>query len=806
MINLFYEFFPMPAAPAIAHVVSSFHYDVAFCKTYRAYLTPSLDNLKAAVGLMRSNPDYTYSVEQVILLREYWRRHPGDRADLKRWAAEGRLTCAPGMFTMPDVNVPSGECFLRNASIGRDWLHRHLGLSPQCCWMADIFGHHPQMPQLAKTSGFTSYLFERGMPEDGATPFVWKGIDGTELPAHWEVDTYYGMTLGLAWLNNRPAEWIHDRLQAEVFEPLRRRSPVPGLMLTKLGGDFIKPEQAHLNFVNKWNRQGRTPHLRYSTPEAFFSEWQAAQVDYPLRTVRADLNPLCEGCHSMRIRIKQAHRRLEEKAAALEWLEYAASAPHGGSAALWETLSRNAFHDIICGSLVREAATEALALYARAETNTDRRMAELAGRLWGGARIRAKQPVALNSLPYAREEVVPLDDRTVALARWTGLGATVLAPARHACGRGRVFWRAKARVLENDCVRLTFGANGTIHELLDRRTGQVLTAGQVGMNMPLKQPDRGDPWNVTSAPFNGSLLRTVPHRDPLPLSGITIQREGRVAAKAADADCGDWPQVRVVRNHPLMTEVEWHYPWLRWTTRITLCAGDPLIRFRTSFLPGWKQYRLRVAFPTAIKKGRIRHSIPCGHIIRPEGEYAAQGWIDYADREKGLLLLNRGLPGNNVTDGVMLLSLFRGVSMEDAEPKPWYEEGIQQTFEYALMPFDPRDPTYAPARLAAQYNRPPTLLSLPVDIQETVPSVTLEGPAELTCLRRITSREVEVRLWESQGRAGRARLVFDRPVRVCRQTTAAGVPVRDWPVKGRQVQVRLKRFEIMTLRLMMEPA
>lgn len=604
----------MSDAPATAHLVSSFHYDVAFCKTYREYLPPSLENIKAAVALLRANPSYTYSVEQVILLREYWRRNPEDRLDLKRWATEGRLTAAPGMFTMPDVNVPSGECFIRNARIGRDWLKRNLGFAPQCCWMADIFGHHPQMPQLAKTCGFTSYLFERGMTKDGQTPFIWQGIDGTKLPAHWEIDSYYGMTLGLAWLNNRPKAWIHDRLQTEVFEPLRQRSPVPGLMLTKLGGDFIKPEQAQLDFVKAWNREGHSPQLRYSTPEAFFAEVQTKRATHKWRIVRDDLNPLCEGCHSMRIRIKQAHRRLEEKAATLEWLEYAAGTRHRASDTLWETLSRNAFHDIICGSLVREAVVEAIKLYAQAETQADRHIAALAKRVWGGDQPHRQTSVAINSLPYARQEVVPVNDDTVALATWTGPGAAVLTPARNACGRARVRWRAKARVLENDCVRLTFGVNGTIQELLDRRTGQVLTAGPVGMNMPLKQPDRGDPWNVGTAPFNGSLLRTAPHRDPLPLSGITIQREGRLTGKAADADCGDWPEVRVVRDHPLMTEVEWHYPWLRWTTRITLCAGDPLIRFRSCFKPGWKQYRLRVAFPTAIRKGRIRHSIPCGHI------------------------------------------------------------------------------------------------------------------------------------------------------------------------------------------------
>ena len=50
--------------------------------------------------------------------------------------------------------------------------------------------------------------------------------------------------------------------------------------------------------------------------------------------------------------------------------------------------------------------------------------------------------------------------------------------------------------------------------------------------------------------------------------------------------------------------------------------------------------------------------IPFGAIERPDSiEMPAQNWIDYSDGRHGLALLNRGLPGNNVSDGTMMLSL-----------------------------------------------------------------------------------------------------------------------------------------------------
>ena len=89
------------------------------------------------------------------------------------------------------------------------------------------------------------------------------------------------------------------------------------------------------------------------------------------------------------------------------------------------------------------------------------------------------------------------------------------------------------------------------------------------------------------------------------------------------------------------------------------------IEVRTAILNNEKFVRYRLLFPTAIRNGKSVHEIPFGAIERPDGiEFPAQNWIDYSDGEKGVALLNRGLPGNNVADGTILLSLMRCTSIE----------------------------------------------------------------------------------------------------------------------------------------------
>ena len=107
--------------------------------------------------------------------------------------------------------------------------------------------------------------------------------------------------------------------------------------------------------------------------------------------------------------------------------------------------------------------------------------------------------------------------------------------------------------------------------------------------------------------------------------------------------------------------------------------------------------RYRLLFPTSIRGGESVHEIPFGAVQRPDGiEFPAQNWIDYGDGDRGIALLNRGLPGNNVADGTMMLSLMRCTSIVAYGFGGGYEPGMtsdsgfelgkELAFDYALIP------------------------------------------------------------------------------------------------------------------------
>ena len=146
--------------------------------------------------------------------------------------------------------------------------------------------------------------------------------------------------------------------------------------------------------------------------------------------------------------------------------------------------------------------------------------------------------------------------------------------------------------------------------------------------------------------------------------------------------------------------------------------------------------------------------------------------------------------------------------MDSAEPTPWYEAGVEHEFDYALMPFVPGDPTYRPAREAARFNRPPVIEEVPLPAEGlpagAAPWIELEGDAELTCMRRIRKGVYQARLWETAGRTGWVRLKWHGAIKEARKTTAAGEDPVPLAVRGNEIKLRLHRFEIATLLLIME--
>jgi len=368
-------------------LVPHFHYDVAYCDTFAGYLPRSLDNLVEMLWMMERYPEFTFLVEQTILLEEFWQRYPELRPLLKQYAREGRLEVACGMFVMPDMNLVSGESLIRQAVLGKRWLQEKLGIDEvQTCWIADCWGHHPQIPQILKKCGYRYYAFSRSMPEEIATKseFYWQGLDGTRLLTHWMPIGYDGFcflteeeTKEWIFLQGKPEEVNLARLQSAI-EKLRNFQATPYLLLP-CGADFRKPEKSLIEGVGKWNRKHPGAKIGFARSSDFFRRVEEEKAKIP--THKADLNPAFQGTYSSRIEIKQDNRQMEEMVLSAEKLNTLCRLSGGndrspGLERIGKDILFNQFHDIISGSIIDDAYREAMDKYRRTEKRLQKVIAE----------------------------------------------------------------------------------------------------------------------------------------------------------------------------------------------------------------------------------------------------------------------------------------------------------------------------------------------------------------------------------------------------------------------------------------------
>ena len=227
--------------------------------------------------------------------------------------------------------------------------------------------------------------------------------------------------------------------------------------------------------------------------------------------------------------------------------------------------------------------------------------------------------------------------------------------------------------------------------------------------------------------------------------------------------------------------------------------------------------RYRALFPTSIKKGRAVHEIPFGAIERPDGiEFPAQNWIDWGDGRKGVALLNRGLPGNNVAGGTMMLSLMRSTRIVAYGFGGGYEPGMSSdtglelgkelTFDYALVPHAGNSAKAGVCRDGTEFNHP--LVAVAADAHPgRLPGrwgfLEITGPGvAVSSLKQGANGSAVLRIYEATGKpARRVKVKFASQIKTAEEVNLMEDFLRRIRVTRGVLQLNLRPFEIKTLKL-----
>ncbi|HSH78634.1 MAG TPA: alpha-mannosidase [Herpetosiphonaceae bacterium] len=814
----------VPTVVGVGHA----HIDLAWLWRLSHAREKAARTFTTVLHLMRQYSDYCFLQSSPQLYKFVQEDYPELFARIKEMVLAGRWEATGGMWVEADTNIPGGESLVRQILFGKRYFRDEFGVDNRVLWMPDVFGYSWALPQLMRRSGLNYFMTTKiswnqynRFPYD---TFTWRGIDGSEVLAHFVTTpeegarhlTYNGR------LTPFEVKGIWDRYQQkEINDEL--------MLIYGWGDGGGGPTQEMLESANGLRNLSGMPRVELGKAEPYF-ERLAERLDgsaVPLWDGELYLE-FHRGTYTSQAFSKRANRKAEVLYHDAEWLsaladlllqqrQYPAQALHEG----WELLLLNQFHDILPGSSIREVYEDSREHYARIDTIGQSAAEAAQEALLASIAVEQESLVVFNSLGWDRDDLVeyPYD---AALA-----GKTIRNPSGDASpvqvveredGR-RLLLRAEAvpalgyRVyplvdqgastagmpdvsaqtdqLQNRFYHIRLNEKGqitAIYDKLNRR--EVLARNGVGNVLQAFQdkPMAFDAWDID----------------------IFYREKMQVVEDLVEADVEEAGPLRGVLR------LRWRFNDSTITQRLTLYADSPRIDFHTEVDWHEQQVLLKVAFPVAVRSTKATYDIQWGNIERPTHwntswdwarfETVGHKWVDLSEGNYGVSLLNDCKYGHDVKDNVLRLSLIKS----PVRPDPTADQG-SHVFSYSLLP-------HAGGWREGQVTRDAYALNYPLRSKRFSAQPGGHLPAQFAFARPDsehviieTIKKAEddeawiVRVYEyQQYRSNEVALEFGRPVARAVECNLLEEEERDIQSQGHRLVFGIAPYEIKTFKVWLE--
>ncbi|MDF3129501.1 alpha-mannosidase [Kiritimatiellaeota bacterium B1221] len=783
------------------------HIDTAWLWPLRESIRKCARSFVSALNYMEDYPEYIFGCSQAQQYHWMQQRYPELFERIKSKVRDGQWEPIGSMWVEMDCNLAGGESLVRQIVKGKRYFKEELGYETRDAWIPDVFGYSAALPQIFKKSGIDAFVTQKiSWNQTNSFPhhtFEWEGIDGSRIFTHFPPADTYNSEMDVESLvytaNNFKEHGILDR----------------SLYVYGFGDGGGGPTIEMLERMRRLENFEGIPPIRPGRVKEFLAEAAADAENLPVWVGELYLE-LHRGTYTTQARTKRNNRKCEillrdteyldaishwlipgreEKAADPEHAVYDMS-PVGASShasaldRAWKLVLLNQFHDIIPGSsitwvyedaekdyaCVRELCQSVLApcqsgLDALLDTSTFSRPLRIA-----------------NSLSFNRAEVVSFPDGHLQWVQAPPCGQIVvekhttfppeLTPVQ-------VQTSDQGFVLSNGLLRAAFSMQGLLTGLWDQEAQrEILPQGQHG-NLLQLHPDHPNAWDAWDVD---------------------------VFYKERCEDLVACENIEVVEQHPLQARIRLtrSFGASSLTQDIVMRAGSRRIDFETQV--DWQEDHqfLKVAFPVDILSPKATYEIQYGHVERPTHvntswdqarfEVCAHKWADLSESGYGVALMNDCKYGYDIQGNIMRLSLLRAPTA----PDPTADRG-KHHFTYALFPHRGTPQDSGVITEALQLNIPLRANEIschPGSIPSEHSWFTLDTPGILIETVKLAEdgNDMVVRLYESRGARGRARLHTALPVSTCRLTDLLEHAQEELPIQDGSVLLDFTPFEIKTLR------
>jgi membrane-associated phospholipid phosphatase len=562
---------------------------------YRARLVPMVSKLLDLLERDAAFTSFTFD-GQTVPIEDHLERRPEDRTRVEALVRAERLFIGP-WYVLADNLLVSGESLVRNFQEGSR-VAASFGRAMRVGYVADPFGHPGQMPQLLRGFGYGTYVFSRGIGDEGedlGAEFLWEAPSGDRVLATHLVAHYAS---GLALVGDMAESAA--ALAARIKQRLPRMIDVPARyanssnLLFMEGDDHVQAYERLPEAVAAMHQILPNLDTRIASLEDYVAATPTPRTSLAGEIIEGRYRPILRGVNSTRAWIKQENVACERLL--LQRCEPLDSFTGGGERqqlrSLWRTLLQNHPHDSICGCSIDPVHDIDMApRFARVRAGGERLAAALERQLLG----EGAQPFVWNDLPWARDAVVDLDG-VPARVHCCALGAVA---ATRAAGDG--VSSPEDGVIENEHLRVAVERDGSF-VVIDKATGT--RSGR--QNQLLDEGDKGDEYTFSYA-------------------GPTVGARGIVGARRV-AVAGDRATmiVELVLNLPIGLRED----RLARTPAVVGCA----VRAEISLEAGAQRIDVSLTVDNQARDHRLKVLCDTGTRALTHIAGAAFGWLDRTTR------------------------------------------------------------------------------------------------------------------------------------------------------------------------------
>lgn len=661
----------VPADPAAIRftAVGHAHIDTAWLWPIAETRRKAARTFASQLGLIERYHGYVFGASQPALYDFVRQDHPGLFHRIQRAVQDGGWELQGAMWVEADCNIPSGESLVRQVVKGQRFYQQHFGRRVRNLWLPDVFGYSAQLPQILAKAGVPYFLTQKlswnKVNEFPHNTFVWRGLDGSEVLAHFPPENDYNARCWPKGLVNAQARHKERGLVDEAIS------------LFGIGDGGGGPKEEFIERALRLRDLNGVPPYRFGAAQPALERLDRHRADYATWVGELYFE-MHRATYTTQAQMKRANRRAEEALDAAEKLisASAAAVPAAALDAAWKTVLTNQFHDIIPGSSIHAVYEQAVP-----EDEAVAHAAHGLGRTAASAAMRADAACCTWFNPSA----TGFHDLVALPVGWTGAtydgvalptqrdGAMVVValtvPAhgtivlRRAEGMPATARRVDGLRLANARLTARFDGGARLVSLVAAHDGRELLA-QPGNDLALceDRPHCYDAWDIdeqVAQARRGGLEVAAIHREQGPLFAELVVK-GVVGRSAVEQ-------------------------------RIRLAADGERLDFRTTIDWNERHKLLRVLFPTALAADRFAGEMQYGYLDRPthrntawdaaKFEVCCHRWADLGERDRGLALLNDSKYGYSAEHGLIALSLLRAPT----DPDPIADLG-RHAFTYALLP------------------------------------------------------------------------------------------------------------------------